>query len=156
MHRAVMLAVVAALAAVSEPAAAQVYSCRGYPPAAVVSQIKTRVEALRMIEREAADRMAGLDTRSYEWLLERARTGAGVIDDPVALAAEDDLKRCRNYIQPVRRDCAGLAAMLVRVIEELAGGAASKESKQAYAQAMPQCERSMRLTPLNTALRTTD
>ena len=73
MHRAVMLAVVAALAAVgSEPAAAQsLFLPRISAGGAELSQIKTRVEALRLIEREAADRMAGLDTRSYEWLLER-------------------------------------------------------------------------------------
>ena len=43
----VALAVLALLLAA--PAEAQSVSCRGYPPAAMVSQIKSRVEALRLI-----------------------------------------------------------------------------------------------------------
>ena len=45
----VALAVLALLLAA--PAEAQSVSCRGYPPAAMVSQIKSRIEALRLIER---------------------------------------------------------------------------------------------------------
>lgn len=149
-------ALTAAVLALLLPAPAGAQTCRDYPSAALVAQIKTRVEALRRIEREAADRVRGLDTRPYDWLLDQGRAGASAIADPAALAAEDALKRCRNYIRPVRRDCAGAAAALVRLIEELDVGAASSESKAAYAQAMPQCERHMKLSPLSTPLRTTD
>ena len=152
MARALMAAALALL--LPEPATAQ--SCRDYPSGALVARIKTRVEALRRIEREAADRTIGLDTRPYDWLLGQARGAADAIADPAALAAEDALARCRNYIRPVRRECAGAAAMLVRMLEELDAGAASRESKAAYAQAMPQCERHMKLAPLSTPLRTTD
>jgi hypothetical protein len=44
----------------------------------------------------------------------------------------------------------------VSLIEEQAASAATKPTKQAYAQAMPQCERWMGLTPLQTAFRITD
>jgi hypothetical protein len=156
MVRAASAFVAAVLAVLSTPAAAQIYSCRGYPSPAVVAQIKTRVEALRRIEREAADRVVGLDTRPYDWLLAQARAGEAALADPVLLAAEDDLKRCRNYIRPLRRDCTAAAAALVRVIEELVMGEASKDSKQAHAQAMLDCEQAVKLTPLSTTLRRTD
>jgi hypothetical protein len=148
--------VAAVLAMLSTPAAAQIYSCRGYPSPAVVAQIKARVEALRRIEREAADRVVGLDTRPYDWLLAQARAGEATLADPVLLAAEDDLKRCRNYIRPLRRSCAAAAAALVRVIEDLVAGDATRDAKQAYAQAMPNCEQETKLAPLSTSLRTLD
>ena len=46
--------------------------------------------------------------------------------------------------------------MLVRLIEELAADGVTKESKQAYVEAMPQCETWLGLIPLNTSLRATD
>ncbi len=138
----------------SAPAAAQeLYSCRSYPPPAVSVEIKARVEALRRIEREAADRMLGLDTRSYDWLLAQAQTAEAAIADPALLAAEDALKRCRNFIMPVRRDCAVAAGGLARLIGELVAGAASNEAMMAYAQTMPHCERFVGLASLDTALR---
>ena len=156
MVRAASAFVAAVLAVLSTPAVAQIYSCRGYPSPAVVAQIKVRVEALRRIEREAADRVVGLDTRPYDWLLAQARAGEAALADPVLLAAEDDLKRCRNYIRPLRRDCTAAAAALVRVIEDLVAGDATRDAKQAYAQAMPNCEQETKLAPLSTRLRTLD
>ena len=154
MARGAALAVLALL--LPAPAEAQSVSCCGYPPAAMVSQIKSRVEALRLIERETHDRTIGLDTRPYDWLLDRARASATAIADPAALAAEAALSACRNHIRPLRRVCAGAAAMLVRLIEELAADGVTKESKQAYVEAMPQCETWLGLIPLNTSLRATD
>jgi hypothetical protein len=156
MRRAIPAFVAAVVAMLSTPAAAQVYSCRSYPPPAVVAQLKARVEALRRIEREAADRLVGLDTRPYDWLLAQARDGAAAIADTALLAAEGDLKRCRNFIRPIRGHCAAAASGLVRVMEELVAGDATKDAKQAYAQAMPNCEQGMKLMPLSTTLRTTD
>jgi hypothetical protein len=135
------------------PAAAQ--SCRGYA-AASVAALKPRIEALRLLEREAADRIKGLDTRSYEWLVEQARLAAEAIADAKALQIEDSLSRCRNFIPPVRRACAAAATGLVSVIEEQIAGGASKAARQAYADAAANCERLVRLMPLNTALRTTE
>jgi hypothetical protein len=146
---ALLLAVV-----LTDPAAAQLYSCRSYPPSNVVVQIKAGVEAMRRIEREAADRLTGLDTRPYDWLHEQARAAEAAIAVPALLAGEDALMRCRNFVRPLRRDCAVAAAALVRVIGELVAGEATGEAKTAYAQTMPHCERTTALTPLDTALRT--
>jgi hypothetical protein len=154
--RAASALIAAVMATLSTPAAAQVYSCRGYPSPAVVVQVKIRVEALRRIEREAADRLLGLDTRPYDWLLAQARAGEAALADPVLLAAEDDLKRCRNYIRPLRRGCAVAATALARLIEDLVAGDANRDARQAYAQTMPNCEQAVKLTPLSTTLRTTE
>ena len=47
-------------------------SCRGYRQD-VRAAIKKQVEALRALERETADRLKGLDTRPFDYLLSRAR-----------------------------------------------------------------------------------
>jgi hypothetical protein len=163
MLRAALLVVVAAVLSLlpsllapyakGPTARAQGYSCRGYPPASVVMQVLSRVEALRRIEREAADRIAGLDTRPYEWLLEQAKAGEAAIAVPTLLAAEEALGRCRNFIQPVRMSCALGAAALVRVIGELVAGEATAEAKMAYAQVMPKCEQALKIKSIETTLR---
>jgi hypothetical protein len=140
------------LLAASDASAA---SCRWYGRD-IQAEIKRYVEALRMIEREATDRIAGLDTRPYDYLLKEARAATDVIADKDKLAEEDDLDRCRNHVPRVRRGCAAAAQALVRLIEEQAAGAATKETKTLYAQAMSQCERSMGLAPLKTAFRSVD
>ena len=148
---AAMLAVLVVV--VSAPAAAQ--PCRGYPES--VRLVVTRgVEAVRLVEREAADRIVGLDTRPFDFLVGQARAAAEVIADASALAEEEDLKRCRNSVRPVRTICRGAALALAKAIEEQATGAASKQSKQAYVEAMATCERWLGLTPLKTAFRATD
>jgi hypothetical protein len=150
-------AVVATLLCVPSTLAAQDYSdssCRRHHPPAVLAEIKTRVEAMRRIEREAADRLTGLDTRPYQWLLDQARAAEAAIAVPALVAAEEEaLKRCRISIKPLRRDCAIGAAALVRVIGELVAGDATNEAKMALAQTMPPCERVAGLKPLDTALR---
>src|SRR5207244_11490195 len=83
-------------------------SCRGYRQD-VRAAIKKQVEALRALEHEAADRLKGLDTRPFDYLLSRARATAQVIADKDALAAEEGLSRCREAIPPVRRVCAEAA-----------------------------------------------
>jgi hypothetical protein len=139
----------------SAPAAAQDASCRGYPDS--VRLVVTRgVEALRLVEREAADRIVGLDTRPFDFLVGQARAAAEVIADQNALAAEEGLKRCRNHVRPLRTICRGAALALAKAIEEQATGAASKPSKQAFVEAMATCERWLGLTPLKTAFRAMD
>jgi hypothetical protein len=150
---AAILAVLAVMPAI--PAAAEDAACRGYPES-VRSAVKRGVEALRMVEREAADRIVGLDTRPFEYLVGQARAAADSIADAKALAAEEDLGRCRNRVRPLRTVCRGAALALAKAIEEQAAGAASKASKQAYAEAMQTCEQWMGLTPLKTAYRTID
>jgi hypothetical protein len=137
----------------STPAGAQAVSCRGYPPS-VMAQVKSRVEAVRLIEREAADRLLGLDTRVYPFLAGEVRKAADVIADEKALKKdEEELRRCRNWVQPVRGICRGAALALAAALDEEEAGKATKESKQAYVDAMPHCERLMGLSPLSTAWR---
>jgi hypothetical protein len=69
------------------------------------------------------------------------------------LAAEEALSRCPQAITPVRRVCAEAAQALISVIEEQETGAATVQSKQAYAQAMPRCEQWMDFAPLATVFR---
>ena len=130
-------------------------SCRGYPQG-VRAAIKKQVEALRALEHEAADRLKGLDTRPFDYLLSRARATAQVIADKDALAAEEGLSRCREAIPPVRRVCAEAAQALASLIEAHETGAAVSHPKQVYARAMPQCEQWMDFAPLVTVFRTID
>jgi hypothetical protein len=148
-------AIVLALPAAS---VAQSYDCRRYPPADVIASLKAQAEAMRKIELETADRIRGLDTRPYEWLLEQARAAEKSISVPALLKAEDSLfERCRNAVRPVRRGCAAGAAALVEVLTELAATErARKESRQVYLQTMPLCERWLGLTPQQSALRSLD
>jgi hypothetical protein len=129
-------------------------SCRGYPQG-VRTAVKKQVEVLRAIEQEAADRLKGLDTRPFDYLLGRALATAQVISDQDALA-EKDLRRCREAIPPMRPVCAEAAQALVTLIEAHGIGAASSRSQQAYARAMPQCERWLDFAPLVTVFRTID
>ena len=135
------------------PAAAA--SCRDYGQM-IIPALKPSVEALRKIEREAADRIVGLDTRPYDYLLGQVRAALAIIADKFGLEEEDELKRCRNYIPPVRHTCMAAAQALIAVIEEQDKSTASKAAKDAYAGAVSRCERFIGLAPLKTALRTSD
>jgi hypothetical protein len=172
----------ALLSVLSTPLAAQhLYECRGYPSRGVVRDIALRVETMRRLERETADRLVGLDTRPYAWLLEQARKAESEIAVPALLEAEKTLERCRNNIRPLRAACAGAASALVRVIEEILSAEAKpdkkpdvkkdvsqgdkqddtkddkknagSEARKAFAQVMPICERAVSLAPLDSTLR---
>jgi hypothetical protein len=144
-------------------------SCRGHQHA-VPAAIKKQVQVLRALEHEATDRLKGLDTRPFDYLLGQARAAAGVIGDKDALAAEEGLSRCPQSIPPVRRVCTEAAHALVGLIEHAGDSpttqakpaeakqaeAKQTEAKQAYARAMPQCERWMDFAPLATVFRTSD
>ena len=80
-------------------------SCGSYPKDIRVA-IKKHVETLRALERETTDRLKGLDTRTFDYLAAQARAATGAIADKDALAAEEELSRCRQSIPPVRRVCA--------------------------------------------------
>jgi hypothetical protein len=135
--------------------AAAAAPCRNYP-AAAARAIKSRVEAVRLIEREAADRLTGLDTRPFPFLSGQARAAASAIGEARALQDEDGLDRCPDAVPHIRRVCATAALALAGALEEQAAGAATGISKQIYAQAMAICESFMSLAPLHTALRTSD
>jgi hypothetical protein len=147
------LAALALLLSVSAAGAAA--PCRNYPQFAARA-IKARVEAVRLIEREAADRLIGLDTRPFPYLVGQARAGADAIGEARALADEDGLDRCPEPVPHVRRVCATAARALAGALEAQGAGAASPISKQIYAQAMAICEGFMGLAPLPTAWRTSD
>jgi hypothetical protein len=128
------------------------HACRAYPPRAMLAEVKAHVEALRRIEREAADRRTGLDTRPYDWLLGQAQTAETAISIPALVEAEEKLlDRC--FVPPLRTTCSIGAAALVRVIKELVAGEASDEARMAFAQRMPHCERTVGLKPSDTTLR---
>jgi hypothetical protein len=129
--------------------------CRDYPTVAARA-IKSRVEALRLIEREAADRLRGLDTRTFDYLAGQARAAAATIDDAKALQDEDGLGRCPEPVAHVRRVCGMAALALAAALAEQAGGAASAVLKQAYGEAMAICESFMGLAPLDSAFRIPD
>jgi hypothetical protein len=139
----------------SSLAAAQAAPCGNYP-AAAAREIKPRVEALRLIEREAADRLIGLDTRPWPNLIGQARLAADAIGEARALLDEDGLDRCPDAVPHVRRVCATAALALAGALKEQVAGAASKISKQIYAEAMAICESFMGLAPLRTSWRTFD
>ncbi len=137
------------------PCESEAESCRGYARD-LRAAVKKQVAALRALEREAADRLQGLDTRPFDYLAGQARTASGAIADKDAPAAEERLARCREAVPPERRACAAAAQALVGLIEGEAAGVATTASKGIYAQAMPQCERWLDLTPLTTVFRTPD
>jgi hypothetical protein len=154
-RREVGACIAALLLLFSAPAALAAAPCRNYP-ATAARAIKPRVEALRLTEREAADRQAGLDTRPWPYLVGQARAVAGAIGETRALQDEDGLDRCPEAVPHVRRVCASAALALAGALEEEAAGAASKISRQIYGQAMVICEGFMGLAPLRTALRESD
>jgi hypothetical protein len=129
--------------------------CRNYP-AVAARAIKSRVEAVRLVEREAADRLIGLDTRPWPFLVGQARAAADAIGAARALQEEDGLERCPDAVPRVRRVCATAGLALASALEEQAAGSASQISKQIYAQAMAICEGLMGLTSLRTPLRTSE
>jgi hypothetical protein len=139
----------------SVSAAAAAAPCRNYP-ASAAHVIKPRIEAIRLLEREAADRLIGLDTRPWSYLVGQARTTAVAIGEARALQDEDGLERCPDPVPHVRRVCAIAALALAAALEEQAAGATVGISKQSYAQAMAICEGFMGLAPLHTFLRASD
>ena len=129
-QRRIATAFAAGLAFVALPSfEVEAASCRGHPQSVRVA-IKKQIEALRALEREAADRLKGLDTRPFDYLLDRARAAAAVIADKGALAAEAGLSRCPQSIPPVRRVCAEAAHALVSLIGQQADGYATGKTKQ--------------------------
>lgn len=140
------------LAAASRAEAA---SCRDYS-AAAARAVKPRVEALRMVEREAADRMQGLDTRPYAYLAGQARAAADAIGEARALQDEDDLAKCPAAVPHVRRVCTAAARSLALALDEQASGVPSQITRQIFAQAMPICEGLVSLSPLRTPYRASE
>jgi hypothetical protein len=130
-------------------------SCRDYTKVAARA-VKPRLEALHLVEREAADRLKGLDTRTFEYLAAQARAAADAINERKALQDEDGLGRCPDPVPHVRRVCGTAALALAAALEEQAVGTASALSKQAYGEAAAICEGLVGLAPVPSAFRISD
>ncbi len=145
--------VLAALFMLAIGSTAEAASCRHRPP--LRAGLKERVEALRAIEREAADRLKGLDTRTFDYLAAQAHASTASIAEPKTLRVEAALARCHRPAAPVRRSCAEAGKALAVLMDAQAVRTATA-AKQAYLQSMPKCESLLGLKPLATTLRATE
>jgi hypothetical protein len=109
--------------------------------------------ALQRIEHEASDRMKGRDTRPFAVLRDEAKKLLAIVADPAALAAEDDLKRCRNRTSPIRNICADAARMLVDALDKQATDPKAMPEKAQYSGAIGECEWLLGAKPLKSGLR---
>jgi hypothetical protein len=114
------------------------------------------VAALQRLEHEASDRLKGLDSRPYEFLVGEARRITAIIADPAALKDEEGLQRCRNLTRPLRKICAGAAQMLVDALDQHGASATPAYDKLQYAAAMAECEKAMGLKALKSSIRGAD
>jgi len=130
-------------------------NCRNFGREAKAA-IGGHVAALRTHEHEASDRVKGLDSRPFEFLLGEARKTAKIIGDPTALKLEEGLEGCRNWTRPVRRICAEAAQALVEVLEKYAVTVTPDVDKPRFADTMEECEKLMGLKPLKSIIRGTD
>ena len=142
-----------AVAAQVQSAQAQSALCRNYPDS-VRPSLRPRVEALRRLEREADDRLRGLDTRTYPFLAGEARKVADLIADAKMLENEEaGAKPCRNLVPRVRAICRTAALAFAAAIDDEEKGDANKDNRKAYGGSMATCEHLMGLAPLNTPWR---
>jgi hypothetical protein len=130
-------------------------SCRWFAREAQQA-IGTQVAALQRYEHEASDRLKGLDSRPFDFLLGEARKVTAIIADPVALKDEEGLARCRNATRPIRKLCADAARLLVEILDQHVTSAKPEYDKPAYATAMAECEKLMGLKPVKSAIRGND
>jgi hypothetical protein len=154
--RALFAALAVLIFCLSAHAGAKAAAACGNYPALVARALKPRIEALRSIEREAADRLKGLDTRPFSYLVAQANSAARLIGEARALEEEDALERCPDPVPHVRRVCATAALALAGMLDAQAGGAGREILRGEYAQAMAICEGLVGLPPLPTAWRTSD
>lgn len=117
--------------------------------------IKAHVEALQRLEFEASDRLKGLDSRPFDFLLGEARKTTTIIADARAIEAEKELQRCRNATQPIRAICAAAAEKLVEILDQHVKSEKPDYDKAAFAQAAAACEKFMDLKPVKSSLRGT-
>ena len=142
-----------ALTAHAQSAPLPPVSCRNYPEM-IRPSVRPRVEALRRLEREADDRLRGLDTRTYPFLAGEARKAADLIADAKMLENEEaGTKACRNAVPMVRANCRAAALAFAASLDDEEKGEANKDNRKAYGDSMVECERSMGLGPLNTPWR---
>jgi hypothetical protein len=134
---------------------ASALSCRGFARE-VKAAIGSHVAALQRTEQEVADRLKGLDTRPFDFLLGEARRVTAIIADPAALKDEEALERCRNATKAIRKLCAGAAERLVDILDRHVASSKPEYDKPQYATLMGECEKAMGLKALKSAIRGTD
>lgn len=134
---------------------ANALSCRSFPRE-VKAAIAGHVAALRRYEQEAADRLKGLDSRPYDFLLGEARKTAAIIADPAALKDEEELSRCRNATRAIRKLCADAAQRLVDILDRHVASAKPDYDRAQYGALIGECEKLMELKPLKSVIRGTE
>ena len=130
-------------------------NCRSFARDAQAA-IGAHVTTLQRLEHEASDRLKGLDSRPFDFLLGEARKAGTVIADPVALKDEEELARCRNATKPIRKVCAAAAQALVDILDKHVASPKPEYDKAQYAAAMAACEQAMGRKELKSAIRGTD
>jgi hypothetical protein len=133
---------------------ANAQSCRHFGKEAR-DAIGAHVAALQRIEHEASDRLKGLDSRPFDFLLGEARRVTAIIADPAALEREKELERCRNRTTLIRKMCAGAAEMLVEILDKHRATEKPEYDKPPYATAMAACEQAMGHKELKSLIRGT-
>jgi hypothetical protein len=144
----------AALCAMFFASSASAQTCRNYLQAAR-ADIGKQVAAMQRLEHEASDRLKGLDSRPFDFLLGEARKTAAVIIDP-ALQPKDGVKDCRDPTHPVRRICADAAQTWLDVLQKYVAAAKPDYDRPRFAAIVEDCEKLMDLKPLKSAIRGTD
>jgi hypothetical protein len=114
------------------------------------------VVALLRLEHEASDRIKGLDSRPFEFLRDEAKKIAAVIAEPAALKRDEEATECRNAIPPVRKVCAGAAALFITIVEKHVAAVKPEYDKPQYVAAIAECEKLSGLKPLKSAIRGND
>jgi hypothetical protein len=117
--------------------------------------IATHVAALQRTEHEASDRIKGLDSRPFDFLLGEARKTMAIVAAPAALEDEKTLERCRNATRPIRKLCADAGQMLVDILDKHAASEKPEYDRPRYALLMAECAKAMDLKPLKSVIRGT-
>jgi hypothetical protein len=143
---------VTCLAFLGEHANAQ--SCRNYLQAAR-ADIGKHVAAMQRYEHEVSDRLKGLDSRPFDFLLGEARKTAAIIADP-SLQPRDGAQDCRDPAHPVRRLCADAAQAWIDVLQKYQSTPKPDYDRPRFAATVEDCEKLMNLKPLKSPIRGTE
>ena len=133
---------------------ASAQGCRNYLQAAR-ADIGKHVATMQRLEHEASDRLKGLDSRPFDFLLGEARKTAAIIADPALQGAGGSMD-CRDPAHPVRRICLDAAQAWVGVLEKYVASPKSDYDKPRFAATVEDCEKLMDLKPLKSVIRATD
>jgi hypothetical protein len=133
---------------------ASAQDCPNYLQAAR-ADIGKHVAAMQRTEHEASDRLKGLDSRPFDYLLGEARKTAAIIADP-GLQSAGGSRDCRDPAHPVRRICRDAAQAWVEVLEKHVASPKPDYDKQRFAATVEDCEKLMDLKPLKSVIRATD